>query len=84
MIEDFMEDKSTDTVPNSIDPAHSRPLDVHVFSEHPEATVIVEGIWKENFAVQFAATSRKGGAKPKSDYRQQLRVLILDLYVACV
>jgi hypothetical protein len=82
MIEDTTEDKPTGTVRNSIDPAHSRPLDVHVFSEHPEVSIIIEGIWKENFAVQFAATSRKGGAKPKSDYRQQLRVLILDLYVA--
>jgi hypothetical protein len=65
-----------------INPSYSRPFDVHRYSDHSEIGNLVEAIWIANFSDRHCAISRKGGAKPKSDYKQQLKVLILDLYVA--
>lgn len=31
----------------TIDPDHSRPLDVHRWSDHPEIKVLTDGIWME-------------------------------------
>ena len=65
-----------------INPSYSRPFDVHRYSDHSEIENLVKAIWIANFSDRHCAISRKGGAKPKSDYKQQLKVLILDLYVA--
>jgi len=61
-------------------PRHSRPLDVHRWSEHPEVKGLVDKIWDEY--VEETVPEKVRGPKPKLAYRKQLRVIILDLYVA--
>ena len=63
----------------TIDPWHSRPIDVHRWSDHPEVGKIVDKLWGEFFPTQ-TGTSR--GPKQKTTSKDQLKVLILDLYVA--
>ncbi|MDU8914143.1 hypothetical protein, partial [Aestuariicoccus sp. MJ-SS9] len=58
-------------------PWHSRPLDVHRWSEHPEVRGYVDEIWAAHFE-----DSGLSGPKPKMPFKHQLRVVILDLYVA--
>ena len=61
------------------DPWHSRPIDVHRWSDHPEAKKVVEKVWSKYFPTP-TGTSR--GPKQKTSDKDQLKVLILDLYVA--
>ncbi len=62
------------------DPWHSRPIDVHRWSDHPEVVQFVDRVWDSGYLPKEVA---KGpGPKPKMAFRKQLRVLILDLYVA--
>lgn len=62
------------------DPWHSRPIDVHRWSDHPEVVQFVDRVWDEGSLPKEVV---KGpGPKPKMAFRKQLRVLILDLYVA--
>ncbi|MCD2314367.1 hypothetical protein, partial [Pseudosulfitobacter pseudonitzschiae] len=56
---------------------NSRPIDVHRWSDHPEIVGLVEQVWRDYFP-----TERTSGPKPKTSFRQQLRVLLLDVYVA--
>jgi hypothetical protein len=63
------------------DPWHSRPIDVHRWSDHPEALRLAERIWDEHFA-DYREQENKPGPKPKTTYRNQLKVVLLDLYVA--
>ena len=64
------------------DPWHSRVLDVHRWSDHPEIVSVVDALWDTHFkALEVAGRS---GPKPKRSFRHQLRVLVLDLYVAWV
>jgi len=58
-------------------PWHSRPIDVHRWSDHPEIVDLVESIWRDHFPGES-----KSGPKPKTSFQNQLRVLLLDLYVA--
>ena len=61
------------------DPWHSRPIDVHRWSDHPEVVQFVDRVWDQYLSEEVV----KGpGPKPKMAFRKQLRVLILDLYVA--
>ncbi|MFT7594250.1 MAG: hypothetical protein ACI8R4_001569, partial [Paracoccaceae bacterium] len=61
------------------DPWHSRPIDVHRWSDHPEVVQFVDRVWDGYLPKEVV----KGpGPKPKMAFRKQLRVLILDLYVA--
>lgn len=60
-------------------PWHSRPIDVHRWSDHPEVKQFVDRIWDEYLPAEVVG---KSGPKPKMAFRKQLRVLILDLYVA--
>lgn len=59
-------------------PWHSRPIDVHRWSDHPEVAGLCDRIWGEHLGELAGHT----GPKPKTDFRHQLRVLILDLYIA--
>lgn len=60
-------------------PWHSRPKDVHRWSDHPEVKALTERVWEEG----LLHDSEGGvGPKPKLSFRKQLRVLLLDLYVA--
>ena len=61
------------------DPWHSRPIDVHRWSDHPEVVQFVDKVWDEYLPQEVVG---KPGPKPKMAFRKQLRVLILDLYVA--
>jgi hypothetical protein len=58
---------------------HSRPLDIHRWSQHPEATKLVDSIWNDYF--QEAFKNRGKGNRPKSKPKKQFKVLLLDLYV---
>ena len=75
----------TDTPENNpiskdvIDPDHSKPLDVHTWSDHPEINKLVDELW---FQVVAPALGGKSNNKGKSDPKRQLKVLLLDLYVA--
>jgi len=44
---------------------HSRPLDVHIWSEHPEINVLVNEVWSR-FWVEEAKIKPKRGPKPKA------------------
>ncbi|WP_412555273.1 hypothetical protein [Shimia sp. MIT1388] len=74
--------RSTKLITMGLDPSYSRPLDVHVYSEHSEIGKTVEHIWQKSCLDLSPCRKPRGGARPKTNYRGQLRVLILDLYVA--
>ncbi|RLJ36110.1 hypothetical protein BCF46_3984, partial [Litoreibacter meonggei] len=65
-----------------LDPKRSRPIDVHRWSDHPEVAQFVDSIWEEHFGDYAAKELVKSGAKAKKKHRDQLRVILLDLYVA--
>lgn len=64
-----------------IDPRHSRPLDVHRWSDHPEVRAICDHLWASAPFQEYHEDGRTG-PKPKRRVKDQLRVLLLDLYVA--
>ena len=59
---------------------HSRPLDVHRWSDHPEATKLRDTIWNQCFKEKFLIGGK--GNKAKSEPKKQFKILLLDLYVA--
>lgn len=59
---------------------HSRLLDVHRWSEHPEINSFYTGIWDRYFYHKFEPSGK--GNRPKKHPKYQLKVLLLDLYVA--
>ena len=59
---------------------HSRPLDVHRWSDHPEATKLRDTIWNQYFKEKLLIGGQ--GNKAKSEPRKQFKILLLDLYVA--
>lgn len=59
---------------------YSRPLDVHRWSDHPEAKKIVHTIWSEYYSDSYPESGQ--GNKASSSRRKQFKVLLLDLYVA--
>ena len=59
---------------------HSRPIDVHVWSEHTELGALVDELWLRYFLVNAQQTSRRG-PKPKASKKSHLKTLLLDLYV---
>jgi len=63
-----------------INPRHSRPLDVHRWSDHPEVNGLVGEVWDRIF--QGEQEGSKPGPKPKARPRDMLKVVLLDLYVA--
>lgn len=63
------------------DPWYSRPLDVHRWSDHPEVKELVDTVWDVHFLDMERGASAPG-PRPKTSFRYQLRLLILDLYVA--
>ncbi len=64
----------------TIDRKNSRPLDVHRWSDHPEAKSLVDAIWNQYFPDSFKHKGK--GNRPTSSYKKQFKVLLLDLYVA--
>lgn len=65
-----------------IDPNHSRPLDVHRWSDHPEIKALTDDIWFEITEVEGLVVVPTGNRKPLAPLIKQLRVLLVDLYVA--
>jgi len=65
-------------------PRYSRPIDVHRWSDHPEVKALVEEIWQDYLPWQITGKQgeKRSGPQPKTSFKNQLRVLILDLYVA--
>jgi hypothetical protein len=66
----------------TIDPHHSRPLDVHRWSDHPEVNVLVREVWEGVFGGEGG--EGKPGPKSRARPRDMLKVVLLDLYVAWV
>lgn len=66
----------------TIDPDHSRPLDVHRWSDHPEIKVLTDEIWMEITEIEGLVSIPTGNRKPLAPLITQLRVLLVDLYVA--
>ena len=64
-----------------IDPEHSRPLDVHRWSDHPEIKALTDEIWLEITEVEGLIVLPTGNRKPLAPLIKQLRVLLVDLYV---
>ena len=64
---------------DQIDPWHSKPLDVHKWSDHPEINRLVDDLWVTVVEPALGGRSNNTG---KSDPKKQLKVLLLDLYVA--
>jgi hypothetical protein len=64
---------------SQIDRWHSRPLDVHRWSDHPEIKVLTEQLYVE---CAINSLDKTGNRKPKKTAKDMLRVLLLDLYVA--
>ena len=59
---------------------HSRPLDVHRWSHHPEATKLRDTVWNQYFKEAFPEGGK--GNKANSEPKKQFKTLLLDLYVA--
>lgn len=76
-LEEVVQEKKEKAIAN---PWFSRPLDVHRWSDHAELVAVVDQVWNEHCS-DFDR-SRGGGPKPKCAFRGQLRILLLDLYVA--
>jgi hypothetical protein len=64
---------------DQIDADHSKPLDVHKWSYHPEINKLVDELW---FQVVEPALGGKSNNKGKSNPKRQLKVILIDLYVA--
>ena len=60
----------------------SRVLDVHRWSDHPEIKDLTEKVWLTLSDDECLQLHANGNRKPLSDAKKQLRVLLLDLYVA--
>ncbi|MDQ2092439.1 hypothetical protein [Marimonas arenosa] len=49
-------------------PRHSRPIDVHRWSEHPEVKALVDTIWESYLPPQI--TEQGPGPKPRTAFRR--------------
>ena len=64
---------------DQIDPWYSKPLDVHRWSDHPEINKLVDDLWITVVEPALGGRSNNTGL---SGPKKQLKVLLLDLYVA--
>ena len=65
---------------DQINPWHSKPLDVHRWSDHPEVNKLVDRVWNmlsEDVRSSLIGKSNNAGTPPK----RILKVLLIDLYV---
>lgn len=63
---------------------HSRPLNVHRWSDHPEVRLLTDQVWERYFKEAMEPRAKSPGKRPLAHSKKQLRVLLLDLYVAWV
>ena len=61
---------------------HSRPFDVHRWSEHPEVNALVDRLYEAHIRC-LEPTDRKR-TQDKNPYRKALKTLLIDLYVGWV
>ena len=59
---------------------NSRPLDVHVWSEHPEINILVDELWARLFYNEECHSKRRG-PKSKATKKKHVKCLMIDLYV---
>ena len=59
---------------------HSRPFDVHRWSDYPEVNEWVDKFWHQHLA-QYFEDAGGAGRKPKQTPRNMFKVLFLDLYI---
>lgn len=64
---------------DQIDPWHSKPLDVHRWSDHSDINKLVDDLWITVVEPALGGRSNNTGL---SGPKKQLKVLLLDLYVA--
>ncbi|QAX30614.1 hypothetical protein [Leisingera sp. NJS204] len=64
------------------DPYYSRTLNIHRFSKHPDVSKLTNLVWKQCIGEPEATALKKGGVKPKATRRQQLEILLLNLFEA--
>jgi hypothetical protein len=65
-----------------IDVWHSKPLDVHVWSDHPEINKVVDAVYDgltDDGRLQISGKSNNAG---KASGKAILKVVLVDLYVA--
>lgn len=62
---------------------HSRPLDVHRWSDHPEVNKFVMKIW-DAYLIEVFAPKNGVGKRPKTSLFRQFKVVLLDFYVAWI
>ena len=67
---------------DQIDPNHSKPLDVHKWSDHPEINKLVDDLWLQ--VVKPALGGSKSNNQGRCPPKRQLKILLLDLYVSWV
>ena len=67
---------------HSIDVWYSRPLDVHVWSEHKELNNIIDEVFDSLSDEQRLSISGRSKNKGRASGREHLKVVVLDLYVA--
>jgi len=52
------------------DPRHSRPIDVHRWSDHPEVKALVDRIWEGYLPKEIVGKpGPRTGPKPKTSFR---------------
>jgi len=55
---------------------HSRPLDVHKWSDYPEVNTWVNKLWKDYLASEYPEANT-AGKRPKASSKQQFKVMLL-------
>ena len=66
----------------SIDPRHSRPFDVHRWSDHSEINSLVQTVFDALTNKEKSTIKGKSNNKGRASGKTHLKVLLLDLYVA--
>jgi len=69
------------TAKSNVQLNHSRPLDIHKWSDYPEVNTWVNTLWDDYLASEYPETTT-AGKRPKASTKKQFKVLLLDLYVA--
>ena len=59
---------------------HSRPLDVHTWSDYPEVDEWIDKFWNQHL-VQYFEDAGGAGRRAKQTPRNMFKVLFLDLYI---
>ena len=67
---------------NPINPKHSRPLDVHLWSDHPEINGLIRNIFNSFSEEEKRTIEGRSNNKGRASGRTHLKVVLLDLYVA--